>query len=518
VSDPLQQLRDFHAGLEPARRRTLWAAAAVSLAAIVGVGVWASQPDYVLLTRASDTDEAGVITRSLAQEGIPFHLDADGLTVRVPSQSEIDARKAASGDGGIVGLEGLDKIDPWVTPFQEQLHRQRMIQGELVRTIDTLAGVASSTVHLTLPEHSAFLRDQERSTAAVTLRPDPGAPLDRGTARSVAQLVSHAVTGMTAQDVTVVDASTGRVLWGDASDTGAGGTGTGDLAVAAAAREAALAEGVRSALAHLLGDPEAASVTVHVELETAAIQSTTNAVDPDSAVAATERVESEKDTRATTAAAGVPGTDSNIPERTPSASLPSGREHNTSQTTYQYTTTTTTTIRPAGDIRRLSASVLIDSAALTRAAGGDEAALRQRLDTAVRAALGASETRGDAVVLDVMPFATPTPVEVEPVAATVAWQPMLPSAVAALALVLVFVFFVRPLMRATRPATPAVANTPMPLATIGDDDEDEEELDLSARLRAHIGRLQSHQSHDISDLVRKESEHSAEVLRRWIRA
>jgi flagellar M-ring protein FliF len=524
VPDFLSQLRTFHDGLEPVRRRVLYVASALSVAAVVGVGIWASTPSYVLLTRASDADELAAVTRSLSEAGLPFRIDSDGLTVRVPDLSEIDARRAASGDGGIVGLEGLEKIDPWVTPFQEQLHRQRMIQGELVRTIDGIRGIASSTVHLDLPEPSAFLRDVAGPSAAVTLRPDAGATLDQRTARSVAQLVSHAIAGMQPEDITVVDASTGRTLWGG---EGAGGADA-EIAATANAREVALASGVRAALAQLLGRPDAVAVTVNVELETAVVSQTVNAIDPLTAVAANERVETEVDTRGGVASGGVPGTDSNVPERPPNASTGTGgtRTRETTQTTYQYTSSITTTTTPAGAVRRLSASVMIDSAAVTKAAaGGDEAALKAQLESAVRAALGSTDKRADDVVVSFLPFSAPEALAVPEPASILTSGPLAEALVVVFAVALLFFFVVRPLVNAARPPPPVVVApepVPVPAPTLVDDEDDEEEeepipLDLAARLRLHLSRLQPHQPRDLSDLVRQESEPSAEVVRRWLK-
>ncbi len=520
MPDLLAQLRTFHDGLEPARRRVLWVALALSIAAVVAVGVWASVPTYVVLTRASDADELGAVTRSLSEAGLPYRID--GLTVKVPAEQEIDARRAAAGDGGIVGLEGLEKIDPWVTPFQEQLHRQRMIQGELMRTIGGITGVASSTVHLDLPEPSAFLREVSRPTAAVTLRPDAGVTLDARTARSIAQLVSHAVAGMQVEDITVVDASTGRTLWGGAGTGGA----DAELATSASAREAALASGVRTALAQLLGRPDAAAVTVNVELESAEVSQTINAVDPLSAVAATERIETEVDTRAGAASGGVPGTDSNVPERPPTSASSAGgsRSRETTQTTYQFTSSVTTTTTPPGAIRRLSASVIIDSAAVTRAAaGGDEAQLKAQLESAVRAALGTTEKRADEVVVSFLPFSAPDVAVDATTASAAALAPLADAGVAALALVLLFVFVVRPLVNAVRPPPPVVEApvpeiVPAPLLVVDDEEEDDAPpIDLAGRLRLHLSRLQPHQPRDLSDLVRQEAEPSAEVVRRWLK-
>lgn len=525
MSELLTQLRAFVERLEPARRKTLGAAVAASLAVVAGVGVWAAQPDYVVLTRAGDADEAGAITRSLAQAGIPFDLDGDGVTVRVLAASEVDARRAASSEDGIVGLEGLEQIDPWVTPFQEQLHRQRMLQGELVRTINALAGIAASTVQLNLPERSAFLRADERATAAVTLRPDAGASVGPTTARSVAELVSHAVAGMTAEDVTVVDASTGRLLWSGGSAGAAEEPSTQN----ASAREAALAAGVRSALHALLGTPDAATVTVHVELESAAVQTTENRVDPDSAVAATERLETEANATASAVPTGVPGTESNTPERAnASGGASAGRSRDVSQTTYEYSKTVTTTVKPAGDLKRVSSAVMIDTAALktlvARAGeGADEAAIRKDIESAVRASLGFDAERGDQVVVSFVAFAPTAMSEAEAVPSVPAWERLAAPAVAALAVLLAFLFVVRPLVQAARPAPTVAANRPMPAAARAEDEEDEDARpanveDLSARLRRQVERFQALEPKDVSDLVRQESDHSAEVVRRWIRS
>lgn len=520
MADLLDQLRTFYSGLDATRRRVLWGASALSLAAIAGVGFWASAPSYVVLTRAGDADEAAAVTQALSAAGVPFTVDSDGRTVRVPSLQEVDARRAASGDDGIVGLEGLEKIDPWVTPFQEQLHRQRMIQGELVRTIDGIAGVQSSTVHLDLPEPSAFLRDVARAGAAVTIRPDPGTEIDSRTARSIAQLVSHAVSGMETEDVTVVDASSGRTLWGGGSSGDAGMDS--DLSAKAAAREASLASGVRTALAQLLGRADAAAVTVRVELETAAVQTTVNAVDPLSSATQTERVETENDTRGLSSG-GVPGTDSNVPERASSSSTGGTHTRESTQTTYQFTTTTTTTTTPAGDIRRLSASVIIDSAAFAKAVAvsgadgkpGDGAVLRAQIESAVRAALGSNAKRTDEVVVTFLPFVTEaeaaaTSVSVAPV---VAEPPYTLIAVGIAALVVVLALVGRTLLKGKAAADPVAA--PLPGAA-AEDEETPAPIDLAARLRSHLNRLESHTPREVSDLVRLESSNSAEVVRRWL--
>ncbi len=527
MGELLQQVQTFYGQLEPGRRRALFAALVAALLVVGGVGWWASRTPYNVLMRAASQDEAAAVTRALSGAGIPFEIASDNRTVLVPAGREVDARRAASSGDGIVGLEGLEQIDPWVSPFQEQLHRQRMLQGELVRTINAIEGVAASTVQLNLPERAAFLRDEARSTAAVTVRPDEGSTLDRAKARSIAQLVSHAVSGMTADDVTVVDASSGRLVWAGAS-ADPDNPANGDLNALAARREAALADGVRGALARILGKPDAAAVTVHVELETSAIQSTVSEIDPESAAPARERIESEENGDARTAS-GIPGTTANTPERAggTASTAAAGRKRDTSETTFQYSQTQTTTVRPAGDVRRLSAAVMIDQAALAavlgdKATAEDQERLKRELEQAVRASVGFSSKRGDDVVVSFLTFAPAVLSEEEAVPASTVVERFLPQALAIVAVVLAFLLVVRPLVAAARPGAarasageaidPDAVPANSPIVAGGED-----ENDIQVRIRRHVERFQSLQPQHVSDLVRRESENSAEVLRRWIR-
>ncbi len=522
MADLLTQIRDFYSGLEPTARRAVLGAGLASILGIVGVGIWASRTNYVTLSQATSVDEAAEITQALSKSGVPYRLEDGGRTILVPSTSEVDARRAAAANGLYVGLEGLPTIPAFVTPGQEQLYAKRMLQGELVRMINALSGVASSEVQISLPERTAYLRKQQRATASVTLTPDPGSSIDPGSARSVAALVSHAVADMTPQDVTVVDASTMRVLWGDG---GGGAESAGDnFAALAVAREAALAAAVRGALGQVLGDPAASSVTVRVELETSATQTTTKSVDPNMVVTTSEKIESESDTRAATNATGVPGTDANLPERAGAAGAAgSGREREVQTTSYDFGSSVSTISKPAGDIRRISATVFIDAAAFAKvAAGRDEAALRKTFEAAVAGALGVNTARGDAVVLDVLPFApVVVPEETLETAVTTTLAAILPSVVALVAVILGFVFVVRPLMRLI--TNPSASSRAVIAAAIREEEEAAgkgkgDPIDLAERIRSRVAALQSHAPSEVSSLVEKESEHSAEVLRRWIRA
>ncbi len=526
------QLSDFWTGLDESRRKVLLLSVAAALTVIVGVGVWAGQPSYVTLSRVNDGDARAAITDQLSRSGVRWRVAADGATVEVRQEDEATARREAAGEHGLVGIDGVEQLDPWVTPFQEQLHKQRMLQNDLVKAINGIEGVEKSTVHLNIRGASDFLSDHRSSTAAVTVRSDDGVTLSREIGRSIARLVSHSVQGMTEAEVSVIDQRSGRALWaGENVDDVAQGAGD-----EAQKRGERIAQQATAALAAVLGSPDKVRVTVSVDLTTASSQSTVNAIDPDSAAALKEKLETQAN-GSNRAQGGEAGVSSNEPGASPGTGATTSKREQV-ETAYQYTTTQTTTVQPAGEVKRLSAAVYVDSAAvaaLATAGGLDNKAMQQTLTESVRAALGANDQRGDSVVVSFVPFAEPALSDATIATAALPWESLAKSAVALAAVVLSLLFVVRPLVRQVGAPRPAAAGADgRVLAEIGDDgvsrprrnadgtvveglEGDDNVIDLASRLRAQVDSFKHVSAEDVSALVSRETDHSAEVLRRWMR-
>ncbi|MFN3567116.1 MAG: flagellar basal-body MS-ring/collar protein FliF, partial [Burkholderiaceae bacterium] len=206
------------------RTKGMLALGLAALAAIVAsVWLWSATPNYrVLFTNLSDRD-GGAIIAQLAQMNIPFR-NADGGTIMVPADRVHEARlKLASQGlpkGSIVGFEIMETQKFGVTQFQEQVNYQRGLEGELARSIQTLAPVASARVHLALPKQSGFLRDKQPPTASVLLQLHPGKALDRQQIAGIVHLVSSSVPELATKNVSVVDQH-GNLL---ASERGGSGT------------------------------------------------------------------------------------------------------------------------------------------------------------------------------------------------------------------------------------------------------------------------------------------------------
>ena len=69
-----------------------------------------------------------------------------------------------------MGFELFDKMSWGQTEFDEKVTYQRALEGELEKSIGTLADVESARVHLVMPTDSVFIDPQRGAKASVILK------------------------------------------------------------------------------------------------------------------------------------------------------------------------------------------------------------------------------------------------------------------------------------------------------------------------------------------------------------
>jgi flagellar M-ring protein FliF len=178
----------------------------------------------VLFTSLSDRD-GGAVIASLTQMNVPYKFAPGGGAILVPEERVHDARlKLASQGlprGGTVGFELIENQRFGVTQFQERLNFQRGLEGELARSIQSLAAVQSARVHLALPAQNGFLREKQKPTASVLLSLHPGRTIDRTQVAGIVHLVASSVPDLAPKQVSVIDQS-GTLLSSDGESMGNG--------------------------------------------------------------------------------------------------------------------------------------------------------------------------------------------------------------------------------------------------------------------------------------------------------
>ncbi len=88
-----QQLLQLWGAMSPARRVGMVAVLALAMAAVLGIGYWAAQPDYRLLFADLSAEDAGIIASKLQGKNIPFRLEAGGTAILVPAESMASGQK-----------------------------------------------------------------------------------------------------------------------------------------------------------------------------------------------------------------------------------------------------------------------------------------------------------------------------------------------------------------------------------------------------------------------------------------
>jgi flagellar M-ring protein FliF len=452
----------------------------VFLAVVVGIAgttYWASQPTWALL--ATDVDPEGMngVVERLKTLKVPYTLDPGGRTVRVDAARVDELRMQLAADGlpasGRIGFELFDRTMFGATELTEKVNFQRALEGELARTIGSLATVSGARVHLALPKTSLFANESQPAKASVVLRLRTGRTVSAAEVDGIVALVSSSVEGLAQEGVTVLDAS-GRRL-SRQTDSGESIVDRGRFE-----RQQQLEKDLAMrvvALLELVVGAGRVRANVSASLKADSEDEMEERWDPTSVVRSRQQT-MEADGRPV--AQGAAGAQANIPQGATAApepaKVPAGMATNnkTSEVTnYEVSKMTRHRVSPAGQLSRLSVAVLIDDVRkIERAEDGKESTVvtarsaeeLQRLHTLVASAVGLVPDRGDQLTVENIAFEIPEgpfvsgPVAPRPALEVVTdalkqnWKVAVPAIVAA---VLLFAGVVYLLFGRRRPAPSA---------------------------------------------------------------
>jgi flagellar M-ring protein FliF len=181
-----------------------------ALAAAIAVAVlWSRAPDYKVLYSNLSERDGGAVLQSLQQMNVPYKFAEGGGAVMVPAEKvhEMRLRLASQGlpKSGTTGLELMDNQKFGISQFAEQVNYQRGLEGELARSIESIAAVQSARVHLAIPKPTLFVRERQKPTASIVLQLYPGRAIDEGQVAAISHLVSSSVPELTPKAISIVD-------------------------------------------------------------------------------------------------------------------------------------------------------------------------------------------------------------------------------------------------------------------------------------------------------------------------
>ena len=169
----------------------------------------AMEPDWVVLY--SDLNEVDTISivEGMKKNGYKYKVSEDRKSVLVPSSLRDEMRIYVAENSLIknqdTGFELLDNMQLGSTDFKNKLTKQRIFQGELVRSIEKIEGIRYARVQLAEPERSIFDDNDEKPTASVILVLAPGYKLKSSQVKAIKNLVAYSVPRMSPDEVFITD-------------------------------------------------------------------------------------------------------------------------------------------------------------------------------------------------------------------------------------------------------------------------------------------------------------------------
>jgi flagellar M-ring protein FliF len=456
----INQIVTFVKGLTLRQKITI----AVGAAAVAGT-IWVfvalfGKADYKTLYSGLSSSDAQALSHRLSEKNIPYELTSDGTGISVPADQLDKVRLDLASEGmpqsGRLGFELFDKPNWAGSDFAEKVNYQRALEGELERTIQTLGDVEAARVHLVLPQESLFTEQEHEAKASVVIKLRAG-KLGDDAQEAITHLVASAVDNLKPENVTLINADGGMPILARG--------GTESRPRSWADFETSLARKIVATLEPVVG-PGKARANVTVEYDMATSDSMQETYDPNGAVVLTSQISTES--VGETGAQGTPGTTSNVPGKQPApAAKPAAPADAESQglhsenKTFAVSKTVRHTMLPSGNLKRITAAVLVDDATDTKEENGQKVETRRKrtpdemkqIGDLVAAAIGIDATRGDKVAVEnlsfqVLPLELPAPTLTERVVPIVdKWINVIRYGALILLFLLIYLLVLRPIKR-----------------------------------------------------------------------
>jgi len=364
--------------------------------AIVSVLFYQKSTAYVPLypDKLSPVD-AGKISFELDRMGIVYTLADNGSIIMLPPSCRTRVRahmaqlhlpqrilRKSEGEGLMLRTAG-----------EMQYNRQLALQTELSESIRSLEGVADAYVTIARPERDYFNQDKIVTTASVIVSTNPGIRLAPAQVKGIMKLVASSVPELDEKNITVVD-QCGITI----SPTDEGGSPgsielTGKEQEKKISYEQYLQRKVQGILDKAFG-PDKAIVVIDTTIDTSSKRTERYAVgDPSTKGSVVTKRKSREENFSLTQKDGDTGTQMSF-----KGSDGKGQAYRNGETTeiMDVSRTKTETVKPAGDISRITASVLVDNLSPAQV---------DKVREIVKGAIGYDDQmRNDAVTVASVPF------------------------------------------------------------------------------------------------------------------
>ncbi len=212
----IDPVRNFFGKLTKRTKVILCAVLGGIVALAVILGLLMNRTQYTVLYAGLASDEAQQVTTELKNMNVDFK--DDNGTIYVDSSKENSVRMQLSNEGYPKTAPNYnfftDHVGVMTTDEERKIIQQYQLQERLGAVIKTMDPVDTAYVTISLPEGGSYAWDDNKqaASASVSVKLRPGKTMQSTQVAGIKQLVSKSVPNLSAENVAVVDSSSGEEL------------------------------------------------------------------------------------------------------------------------------------------------------------------------------------------------------------------------------------------------------------------------------------------------------------------
>lgn len=417
----LQQIAGLYQKLTNKQKIVIAASVVVVVGFLVFLTMFKSKHEsyagYSVLFENISPNDSALIIDQLNKDGVSYKLANEG-TILVPTADVYKERIAVATLGipkeSKIGFEIFDKQEFGATDADQRVKYQRAVEGELARTIQSLAPIQKAIVRIAFPKETVFTERQTLPTASVVLELKAGGSLSQKQIFGIKNLVAASVTNLNIENVKIVNQD------GIALGEEDGGFDSDMIAQQIRYKrefENNYEQKIINVIAPIVGGESRVVAKVNIDFDFDKKDSQSEVYDPNNVVRSESNIEENRQGRSPNEIQGVPGAVSNIGpvEGLDDSSLQEQYSKSSQQTNYEISRKITNIKGQFATINRVSAAVVVDGKYERKKDenGNDTGevvfvplseAQKASITNLIKQAIGFNANRGDEVTLDNFEF------------------------------------------------------------------------------------------------------------------
>ncbi|WP_027633923.1 flagellar basal-body MS-ring/collar protein FliF [Clostridium hydrogeniformans] len=206
LKEGLSKIKDKFMSLSKSLRIGVIVLISGIIISLIFLGVYLQNNKYGLLFSGLDGNDAKSVTEKLKEKKVETKVKGDSIYVPKDKVDELRLELATDITNGSKGYELMDNSQSFgMTDEEFKIKKQRVLQGEIEKTIKSFPQIKNARVHLTPPEESVFVKESKPGKASVYIEMKPSSNLSKEQVKSIVSLVGGATSNTPKESIEVID-------------------------------------------------------------------------------------------------------------------------------------------------------------------------------------------------------------------------------------------------------------------------------------------------------------------------